>query len=269
MMMKIHKLLLTVCLSAGLSLAHAQQKPDPNFELYILAGQSNMSGRGYMTDEYKNEGDSRVYMLNKENKWVLAKHPLHFDQSYAAVGPGLSFGIVMAKAADNPNTRIGLIPCAVGGTPIEHWLPGAYDAATKTHPYDDAVIRIKIAMQYGVVKGIIWHQGEANKTPKQVPLYLAQLKELIERFRTLVNDPKLPFIAGELGRFRPEFSGINDELAKLQAMVPYTAVASAEGLSHRGDTVHFDSPSADEFGRRYAKKMLEVQKKSGPAAAGR
>src|SRR5260221_2981432 len=258
--MKIYTLFLTICLLAGLSV-QAQQQPDPNFELYILAGQSNMSGRGYMTDEFKNEGDSRVYVLNKDNKWVLAKHPLHFDQSYVGVGPGLTFGIVMAKASTNPKIRIGLIPCAVGGTPIEHWMPGAYDAATKTHPYDDAVERIKIAMQYGVIKGVIWHQGEANKYPERVKIYLAQLKELIERFRTLTNNPKLPFVAGELGRFRPEFSGFNDELTKLPAMVPYTAVATAENLTHRGDTVHFDSPSADEFGKRYAKKMLQVQKK--------
>jgi Carbohydrate esterase, sialic acid-specific acetylesterase len=260
-MTKIHTLLITVCLAASFSLAHGQQQPDPNFELYILAGQSNMSGRGYITGEFKNEGDSQVYMLNKDNKWVLAKNPLHFDQWFAGVGPGLAFGIAMRKAANDPKIRIGLIPCAVGGTPIEHWLPGAYDPATNTHPYDDAVVRIKIAMQYGVIKGIIWHQGEANKTPEQARIYLAQLKELIERFRALVNDPKLPFIAGELGRFRPEFSGINNELTKLPVMVPYTAVATAEGLTHRGDTVHFDSPSADELGRRYAKKMLEVQKK--------
>ena len=260
-MIKIKTLLTMVCLATALSLAHAQQQPDPHFQLYILAGQSNMSGRGYITDEFKNEGDSRVFMLDKDNKWVLAKNPLHFDQpSIAGVGPGLAFGIAMAKAAGDPKIRIGLIPCAVGGTPIEHWLPGAYDAATNTHPYDDAVLRIKTAMQYGVIKGIIWHQGEADKTPEKTKLYLARLKELIERFRTLVNDPKLPFIAGELGRFRPEFSGINDELTKLPAMVPYTAVATAEALTHRGDTVHFDSPSADELGKRYAKKMLKVQK---------
>jgi hypothetical protein len=163
-------------------------------------------------------------------------------------------------AKENPKVKIGLIPTAVGGTPIEHWLPGAYDPATKTHPYDDAVVRIKEAMKYGVIKGIIWHQGEANSNPEKVKLYLAQLKELIERFRTLVNNPDLPFVAGELGRYRPDFATFNSEIVKLPAMVPYTAVATSEGLVHRGDTLHFDSPSADEFGKRYAKKMIELQK---------
>jgi hypothetical protein len=256
--MKNYVLLLLLCCVAGTS-AFAQQKPDPNFELYILAGQSNMAGRGYITDEFKNEGNDKLYMLTKDDKWVLAKNPIHFDKPIAGVGPGMAFGIAMAK--ENSKVRIGLIPTAVGGSPIEHWLPGAYDEATKTHPYDDAVERIKFAMQYGVIKGIIWHQGEANSAPAKAKLYLDQLKELIERFRKLVGNPDLPFIAGELGRYRPEFSSINNELVKLPGMVSYTGVATTEGLVHRGDTLHFDSPSANELGRRYAKKMIEVQKR--------
>ena len=254
-MKKLFTQLLLVLIASG---ALAQQ-PDPKFELYILAGQSNMAGRGYVTGDFKTEGNDHVYMLTKDNTWVVAKHPVHFDKPIAGVGPGLAFGMAMAN--NKPGVKIGLIPCAVGGTPIEHWLPGAYDAATKTHPYNDAVERIKFAMQYGVIKGIIWHQGEANSKPEQVTLYLAQLKELIERFRALVKNDKLPFVAGELGRYRPEFTGFSNEIANLPALVPYTAVASTEGLVHRGDTLHFDSPSADELGRRYARKMIALQGK--------
>jgi len=250
-------LLLLLCAIAGIN-AYAQQ-PDPNFELYILAGQSNMAGRGYIIDAYKTAGSDKVLMLTKDGKWVQAKHPVHFDKPVAGVGPGLAFGMEMSKA--NPKVRIGLIPTAVGGSPIESWLPGALDKATNTHPYDDAVARIKLAMQAGVIKGIIWHQGESNSNrPEQVKAYLEQLKELIGRFRQLVGNDKLPFVAGELGRYRP-FGNINDEINKLPAAVPYTAVATTENLVHRGDTLHFDSPSADELGRRYAVKMLQLQKK--------
>ncbi|MDB4923990.1 sialate O-acetylesterase [Mucilaginibacter sp.] len=248
--------LLLICLIAAIN--SNAQKPDPKFELYILAGQSNMAGRGYITDDIKNEGNDKVYMLTKDSTWVLAKHPVHFDKPTAGVGPGLSFAIAMTNA--NPNIKIGLIPCAVGGTPIEHWLPGAYDAATKTHPYDDAIKRIKFAMQFGDIKGIIWHQGESNTTPEKAKVYLAQLTELIGRLRSLVNNPRLPFVAGELGRYRPEFVYINTELAKLPATVPFTALVTSEDLVHRGDTLHFNSSSAQVLGRRYAVKMLQLQK---------
>jgi hypothetical protein len=249
---------LILCFMVNMN-AYAQQTPDPNFELYILAGQSNMAGRGTITDNLKNEGNDRLYMLTKDNTWVLAKHPLHFDKpAVAGVGPGLAFGIQMATG--NTSVKIGLIPCAVGGTPIEHWLPGAYDAATNTHPYDDAAARIKFAMQYGIIKGIIWHQGEANSKPEQVKAYLWQLKELIQRFRTLVNNPTLPFVVGELGNYRPEYVNFNMEIIKLPTAVPYTAVVTTEGLVHRGDTTHFDSPSAETLGRHYAVKMIIMRK---------
>jgi hypothetical protein len=114
-------------------------------------------------------------------------------------------------------------------------------------------------MKYGTIKGVIWHQGEANSKPEKAKVYLAQLTELIQRVRTLVGNPNLPFVAGELGRYRPAYANINIELAKLQGMVPYTAVASSENLVHKGDTTHFDGPSAQEMGRRMAAQMLKVQ----------
>ncbi|MEO6844256.1 MAG: sialate O-acetylesterase, partial [Ginsengibacter sp.] len=72
---------------------------DSSFDLYLLIGQSNMSGRGVVTEKFKEEGDPNVFMLTKENTWVPAKNPLHFDKpTIVGVGPGLSFGIAMEKA---------------------------------------------------------------------------------------------------------------------------------------------------------------------------
>jgi Carbohydrate esterase, sialic acid-specific acetylesterase len=239
--------------------AAAQSTPNPKFELYILIGQSNMAGRGPLTDELKSLGNDSLFSLNKEKQWVPARHPLHFDKpAIVGAGPGLAFGIEMAKA--KPGVRIGLIPCAVGGTPIEHWLPGAYDSATNTHPYDDAVERILFAMKAGVIKGVIWHQGEANSQPLPAQKYFMQLSELITRIRALVGNPQLPFVAGELGRFLKTSDNINRQLSLLPGQIPYTAVATSEGLTDKGDQLHFDSPSAGELGKRYAAKMIALQK---------
>jgi Carbohydrate esterase, sialic acid-specific acetylesterase len=238
----------------------AQNSPDPGFELYILAGQSNMAGRGPLTASLKTEGNERVLTLTKDRKWVPARHPLHFDKpAMVGAGPGLAFGMAMADAS--PGKRIGLIPCAVGGTPIEHWLPGAYDSATNTHPYDDAAERIQFAMQAGVIKGIIWHQGEANSAPGKASQYLIQLTELIKRFRTLTGNPQLPFVAGELGYFFTPAPNINQQLAVLPSLVANTAVAGADRLTDKGDQLHFDAASAGELGKRYAVKMLLLQKR--------
>jgi len=246
-----------VLISLFFSCVYAQ-KPDQSTHIYILMGQSNMAGRGIITEEYAEQKHERVIMLDKENRWVTAKHPLHFDKPKAVgVGPGLSFGIEMAKA--NPNAIIGLVPCAVGGTPIRKWRPGAYDNATKSYPYDEALVRIKEAMKKAVIKGIIWHQGEGDSNADSARLYLGKLTELISRVRNEVGDPQLPFVVGELGRYRDHYDNINRQLSKLPENVPFTAVAFSEGLWHKGDGTHFDSRSANELGKRFAAEMLRLQ----------
>ena len=158
-------------------------------------GQSKMAGRGVLKDEYRNLHNSRVLMLNAKNEWVNAKNPVHFDKPKAAgVGPGLAFGMSLAEAF--PTDTIYLVPCAVGGTSISKWEPGAFDEATNTHPYDDALLRIKEAMKIGKIWGAIWLQGESDSNPTSSSTYLAKLTLLIERVREVTNHRKLPFGVG-------------------------------------------------------------------------
>jgi len=221
-------------------------------------GQSNMAGRGEITEKYKDESHPRVFMLNRNNDWVSAHHPLHFDKPVAGVGPGLSFAIKIAD--QNPAIKVGLIPCAVGGTSINSWQPRGYDSATKTHPYDDALLRIKVAMKSGVIKGMLWHQGESDSNPQAANEYIPKLATLIQRVRSITNNPQLPVVAGELGRYKQQYKIINTQLNRLPSMVSFTAVASSEGLTDKGDSTHFNSPSAEILGERLAEKITHLQK---------
>ena len=252
--------LIMFCLSLN---AQVPKTPDPKFEIYLLMGQSNMAGRGAITPEYQELTHPRVFVWNVENKWSLAKHPLHYDKpTVAGVGPGLAFGMEMAAA--NPKVKIGLVPCAVGGTSINVWIPGAYDKATKTHPYDDAVLRITEAMKYGTVKGILWHQGEANSAPQNMVGYLDKLRELLTRVRKLVGNENIPVVVGELGRFKDSYQAFNTLLKDAPEVISNLEVASSEALVDKGDLTHFDSESASSLGKRFANKMLLLQKKHLP-----
>lgn len=236
-----------------------QPVKDKNFHLYILMGQSNMAGRGPLTESLKQLQNNRVYVLDKNNEWKIAKHPLHFDKpTMAAAGPGLSFGIKMAE--QDTSIRIGLIPCAVGGTSINKWAPGVLDNVTQTHPYDDAVLRIKEAMKYGVIKGMIWHQGEADSKSK-CEEYSGKFKELTDRVRKLTKNKKLPIVAGELGHFKEQYILMNKCLSRLPLTVKKMDVVTAENLKDKGDLTHFDGASANEYGKRYADAMLKLQGK--------
>ncbi|MDB5209429.1 MAG: protein of unknown function acetylesterase [Sediminibacterium sp.] len=222
--------------------------------IYLLVGQSNMAGRG-MPEEIDTLTDPNIWMFNKEDKWVPAREPLHFDKpAVIGVGPGYAFAKEILKA--DKNAIICLVPAAVGGTRIDLWKPGAYDEATKTHPWDDAIRRAKAALLSGELKGIIWHQGESDANETRSPTYESKLRDLIERFRAEFNAPTVPFILGEIGDFKPgenkEIPVINAIIKKVAATTKNSGLAEAKGLVHKGDFTHFDAASARELGKRYA-----------------
>lgn len=234
--------------------------PKSKFHLFLLAGQSNMAGRGKIAD-VDTSPHRRVLALNQSNQWVAAVDPIHFDKPVAGVGLGRTFGVTLAER--DPTITVGLIPCAAGGSPISSWEPGGYHAQTQSHPYDDAIKRTKVAMQKGTLKGILWHQGESDSRPDLSAMYQPRLHALIQRFRTEFDSPELPFIAGQLGRFpeRPwdnSRESVNSIHASLPQAMNKTAFVSSGGFSHKGDLVHFDSKSLRQFGKRYAEAYFEL-----------
>lgn len=234
-----------------------------NFHLYLLIGQSNMAGRGKVSAE-DTVGHKRVFMLNKENQWVRAKEPLHFDKpERIGTGLGLVFGKSMAEK--DPDVTIGLIPCAVGGTAIEMWKPGGFYNSTGVHPYNDAIMRAQVALEAGTLKGVLWHQGESDSNPKLVSFYEKRLRELAQRIRTTLKSPEVPFIVGGLGEFyvgRNHSAGqINEILSRAPSYIDYCGFVSAVGLGHKGDSVHFSEEAYRELGSRYATKLVELSNK--------
>ena len=228
--------------------------------LYLLIGQSNMAGRGVVDDAAK-QPHPRVLKLTKENTWAPAADPLHFDKpTIAGVGLGSSFARVMAEAS--PDATIGLIPCAVGGTPLSRWLKGG-------DLYAQALERAKLALKDGMLKGILWHQGEADSGSEQLAsTYGERLARMVKDLRADLGAGEVPFVAGKLGEFlkREDKDGkpslwpkVNDQIGTISKSVPHAAAVESTGLKHKGDFVHFDTPSLREFGERYAEAMKKLQ----------
>ena len=160
------------------SLDAATDLPDKeNFHLFLLAGQSNMAGRGIIGEE-DIKIHPRILMLTREGNWAPAEHPIHFDKAVAGVGLSKSFAEVLVEADED--IVIGLIPAACGGSSITTWEPGGYHSQTKSHPYDDAMDRTHLAIQNGTLKGILWHQGESDGKPGFSEHYEMRLRNLIE-----------------------------------------------------------------------------------------
>jgi predicted neuraminidase len=238
--------------------------PKERFHLYLLIGQSNMAGRGALDPAYP-VSQSRLLKFSPRNVWAPGTDPLHFDKpAVAGVGLGTSFARAMADT--DKSITVGVIPCAVGGTPLERWVKGG-------DLYEQAVKRTRLAMKDGVLKGILWHQGEADSgTEKNARSYADRLAKMIADLRADLGAGEVPFVAGKLGEFlkRESASGkpslwpvVNEQIASLPQRVPRTAVVESSGLQHKGDGVHFDTPSLREFGKRYAAAMTRLLSPQG------
>lgn len=234
--------------------------PKTQFQIFILAGQSNMAGRGKVDDEARRV-NPHVFSLNKSNEWQPAVDPLHWDKPAAGTGVGKPFAEIIAQK--NPGVSVGLVPTACGGSPISTWVPGGYWEQTKSHPYDDFLTRAKRALQDGTLKAILWHQGESDSNEQDAAKYEQRLTDLIQRMRTDLNAPETPFVIGQIGRFPARPWNANHETvnAAHQAVakkVKNVRFVPAEGLESIGDHLHFDTPSLRIFAQRYAEAYLEM-----------
>lgn len=252
---------LAVTQPASAESGEVQLPAKDKLHIYLLAGQSNMAGRGRV-EAIDQEPHPRVLVLDQDGRWKPAVDPLHFDKpGVVGVGLGRTFGIEIAEK--NPGVTIGLVPCAVGGSPIDSWKPGGYHSQTKSHPYDDAMRRARRALRDGTLKGILWHQGESDCREGLAETYATKLHQLIARLRKELNAADVPFIAGQMGQFkqRPWDAAkrrVDQAHRDLPNNVARTAFVSSDGLAHKGDEVHFDADSYRELGRRYARALRSL-----------
>jgi hypothetical protein len=123
-------------------------------------------------------------------------------------------------------------------------------------------------MKTGTLKGILWHQGEADSGKEDTARnYGARLAQMVKDLRTDLGAGEIPFVAGKLGEYlaRESKTGtpsfwpvVNEQIAALPSLVPHAAVADSTGLKPKSDNVHFDTPSLREFGKRYAGAMKKL-----------
>jgi len=222
---------------------------------FLLIGQSNMAGRGEQS-EVDPICDDRIFMF-RDRYWQVAVEPLHQDRPEAGIGLAMGFASTLLKHL--PDISVGLIPCAVGATSISEWIPGAL-------LYQRAIDSVRIASCS--LHGILWHQGEYDANiQERVDQYAKHLTFLIESIRFDLNSPQLPFIAGELGSFINAESGfpfgrkISRIIKSLEKSIPNFACVSADNLTDKGDSLHFNSSALRKFGKRYAAELLRLENK--------
>lgn len=268
------KKLLLLLFAISPSVANSQ---DPNFHIYLLFGQSNMDGAGTIESQDRTGVDQRIKVMGAVTctgnntsftlgKWRTATPPL--VRCWTGLGVGDYFGRTMVKNLPQ-DIRVGLVPVAVSGCDIglfdkenyatyaanaPEWMKGIINDYGG-NPYARLVEVAKIAQQEGVIKGILFHQGETNANS---PEWKYKVADVVSNLKVDLQLGDVPFLAGELLAAQGACcSSHNVEVNKLPEVIPNAHVISSSGLVGT-DAAHFTSASYRIFGQRYAEKMLEL-----------
>lgn len=217
-----------------------------SMESILLIGQSNMAGRAPL-GSVPDIASDRIFMF-KDNKWLPMKEPIHQDKREAGIGLAASFAAQYVKHQDK---KLGLIPCAVGGTSLSQWHPDG-------DLFKKAVTQAKAAQKSGEIIGVLWHQGESDShTYETASAYEKNFKDMLNAMMLQLELHNIPVIVGELGEYLKNTEGfsfytiVNQTLHKLARENRFIGIASAEGLTDKGDGLHFDAQSLRNFGVRY------------------
>lgn len=252
---------------------------DPNFQIYLCLGQSNMEGNARFEAQDTVGIDKRFQVLQAvdcpdlnrvKGQWYKAVPPL--VRCNTGLTPADYFGRTMV--ANLPEkVRVGVINVAVGGCKIELFdrdscqtyiagAPGWMKNMVKEYdndPYARLVEMARKAQKDGVIKGILLHQGESNTNDKEWP---QKVKKVYDR---LLNDLNLepnsvPLLAGEVLNKDQQgaCASMNDIIATLPQTIPSAHVIPSEGCEGVADHLHFSAKGYRELGKRYALKMLSL-----------
>lgn len=271
-MMKVSRVV-SLFFSLGLAVS-AFAAPDPNFHIYLAFGQSNMEGQGTIEAQDKTV-DPRFQMLStidnfngrKLGTWNDAIPPL--ANKHGGLGPTDYFGRTLVEKLD-PQIKVGVVVVAIAGcsivafdSPLDQGYMSTQASWFKDivkdygdDPYQRLVEMAKKAKEDGVIKGIIFHQGETDEGDSDWP---NKVKKVYDRLvKDIGLDANIPFFAGEVP-YQGSSKGTNNNIRKLPQQSKNFYLVSAEGLNDLDMMrIHFSSQGYRDFGKRYAEKVMEV-----------
>lgn len=215
---------------------------------FLLIGQSNMAGRGFLTEApaLDNHG---LYVF-RNGRWQPMFRPVNPDRPFSGTSLSERFARLYA---DTYGVEVGIIPCADGGTAIKQWEKG-------TLLYDNAVNCVRLAARTSIIAGILWHQGETDCEGNEKEFYRTRLEKMFSDFRRDTGLQNIPVVVGGLGDYlrdfygegiRNNYSSITEITRRYAEETPLTAFADGNGLPCNPDHLHFSAEGLEKFGERY------------------
>ena len=224
--------------------------------VFIMAGQSNMAGRGFVeprdTIPFK-----RILTINSKDEIIQAKEPLSIYESHMiGLDCGMSFAENLLKGIPE-HVSILLIPTAVGGSSITQWIKN--DGHREVRLLSNFEEKVALAKKYGQIKGMLWHQGESDSGAKRRSKYKENMTLLFGKFRAFVGNKRLPILVGELGAYSENKMALNKIINAYTFENENTYLVKTSDLKDKGDNIHFNSEGQRTMGMRFANTYMEIQ----------
>lgn len=252
--------ILAVLLAAVAAAGAADQQ---KAKMFILAGQSNMVGKGATAelpaDLKKTPANVKLYHAGRAEPLAAA----------ASFGPEVAFAHELAKAW--PERQIIIVKFAVGGTSLLDWAPDWTEQnarrteTAKAGPLYSKLLEYVKAAAAGrpvEIAAVVWEQGGRDaKFPDVAGEYGKNLRTLVERLRKDLAAPDLPFIYGEVNTPPARFPATEDVRKGQQQVareVPRVKLVPTKGLRTLSDETHYDTQGQLELGKRFARAFLEL-----------
>lgn len=222
--------------------------------IYILAGQSNMMGKGKtfeLPPAYKRQPQNVQFYYQGRQK-PLAR--------YSHFGPEVAFAHEISRAYPHDNHII--IKHVATGSSIQQWLPGG--------GLFNGLIRQRGFIKENDLKvdAVFWMQGESDARNRQNAIrYENSLKRFIVGLRTKLDSPHSPFIMGRINPEDKAFSmleTVQQAQKNMQHTLSNVTLVSTQGLGKIFDHVHYNAQGQIELGKRfaraYARRMTYAKK---------
>jgi len=232
---------------------------------FIIAGQSNASGRGEL-NENTERPDARILLFGNDYHWKVAYEPVDDpsgqldsvsdDSAVITAIKGHSFGLRAGKELLGSGTSfIRLIPCPLGATNISQWRKTA-------NPFDRGTLfgscnyrRFLATPGGGQPTALWWYQGEREAgTAALRDAFIANHTALIGDFRSEMGEG-LPVVYVQLARLNTNHQIIGEYQRRLETGSGYPEALERHFMAvafdlPMADSVHLDQAGQKELGRR-------------------
>lgn len=235
-------------------------------DVWVAAGQSNMTDMGAVTDAFSTEDDDPInenmHIIYAEDcTWQQMTHPAgegRFFKTGIRTSPVTSFA---REISEKENVPIGVVQTSVGGTNIWQWIDGIRNDANSGYLFN-ALKSCFDKMPSKNIKGILWYQGCNDAINENYAYDYKNLQQKV--FDTMRDffDENTPIITTQLNDANQDsnssqgyydaWSYLKDIQRQNESLYDNVYVVGT-GELELGDTIHNNAASNVKIGAKWAK----------------